>query len=403
MSSSQNGKLEITIDRRVFFYSVFIVAALVAVWFFKGIFAMLFIAYIINTGLRPVVDALETKKIPRVVSIIGIYLLLLIILSAIVIFTANSFISQVQSLFNALPEIADNILTLIQETVPAAERILPFDALRKDVAEFSTDAQKSSFFNEVIKRENLLVVASGAYGIFGSVADILIRIFTVMMVAGYMLARKHFYQPLVNYIPARRKETLLRTMDRINESLGTWIIGQLALMTFIGIITYFVLIIPGFFFGGYQLDEYAIPIALVAALLEALPTVGPFVTALIAGLFAVGTSGVEAVLYVGVTFTLLQNIEATLLVPMVMKRAVGVDPIISILAIIGGFQVYGIIGAAFVIPLLGIIKIVLSEVSGEYRLAKNNNLSNTQMPLNDAPNRTGQNSKRRAQANKEKK
>lgn len=383
MGNSHNAKLELTFDRRIFLYCLVILLAIAAVYFFRGIFAMLFIAYIISSGLRPLVDRLEANRVPRIVSIICLYVLGLVAISAIIIITANSFIEQVQNLLNALPLIADNVTNFLRDNVPAAERILPLDAIKTEVRNFTDDTQKSSFFTEIVKRENVLVVASGAYGVFGSVADVLIRIFTVLMVSGYMLNRKDFYQPFISYIPARRKATLRRTFARIEESLGTWIVGQLMLMLFIGLLTYFVLIIPGWFFESYQLDQYALPIALLAAVLEAVPNIGPLITGVIAAIFALGTTGIGAVVYISFASMVLQNIEATLLVPLVMKRAVGLDPIISILAIIAGFQVYGVLGAVLVIPLVGIGRIVLSELMKAYVKDQQSEVAPGQIRLDD--------------------
>jgi predicted PurR-regulated permease PerM len=127
------------------------------------------------------------------------------------------------------------------------------------------------------------------------------------------------------------------------------------------------LIIPGFFDPHYTLDDFALPIALMAGLLEAIPNVGPAITLILTSILAIGTNGAGTVLYVAVSFTVLQNLEAVFIVPMVMKRAIGIDPILSILGIIAGFQVAGVVGAILAIPLIGIAQIMVVAAANEYK------------------------------------
>jgi predicted PurR-regulated permease PerM len=144
--------------------------------------------------------------------------------------------------------------------------------------------------------------------------------------------------------------------------LGSWLGGQLLLMLIIGVATYLIVLIPGLFSSSYTLDDYALPIAIVAALFEGVPNLGPFMTMVFAVVMALGSSGIGAVVYVIVTFSLLQTVEANLVVPQILRKSVGTDPILSIIAIIAGFELGGVVGALLVIPILVVAKVIFEEL-----------------------------------------
>jgi predicted PurR-regulated permease PerM len=371
--STDLRKLEIKIDAKVLLYIAVIIAILTFAWTFRAVIVMFFIAYIINSSLRPIVNRLEKRRIPRSLSISALFLLIFVVFSLFGIFSTNTFVSQMQNLTNAIPNIALNMVDFVEDNAPALAEVLPLEAFRTEVSTLAAGAEESTFFSALVNQENLIQVVAQAYGIFGGVLDLMIQLFTIMVVSAYLLSRKDsIYQPLVNLIPTENKEALSRTLHKIDRNLGSWLLGQLALMVFIGVATYIVLMFPSLFFDGYRLHLYALPIAIIASFLEIIPNLGPFLTMIFAGIIALGTSGFIPVIYVAIMFTILQNVQAVFVAPQVMKRALGIDPIVSILAIIGALQVYGVIGAVLVIPVIAIIKIVVTEIIEEYKQQQKN-------------------------------
>jgi predicted PurR-regulated permease PerM len=132
-------------------------------------------------------------------------------------------------------------------------------------------------------------------------------------------------------------------------------------MLIIGIVTYLIIWVPSLFVQGYTLDEFALPIALVAGIFEFLPSIGPALTSILAGLIAFGTGGLGALVYVVISFAILQNLEAIFIVPMVMRKAVGIDPIVTILGILAALKLTGVLGAILVVPIIVVVKIAIVE------------------------------------------
>jgi len=134
--------------------------------------------------------------------------------------------------------------------------------------------------------------------------------------------------------------------------MGAWLRGQLILCFIIGL---------GVFIGLTVLGvEYALVLGLIAGLLEMIPYVGPWTAAALAIFIALGQAPALA-LIVLIYFVVLQQAENNLLVPKIMRKAVGLNPIISILAVITGAKLAGFIGVLFAIPVASALSILLQD------------------------------------------
>jgi predicted PurR-regulated permease PerM len=105
--------------------------------------------------------------------------------------------------------------------------------------------------------------------------------------------------------------------------------------------------------------QYALLIGLLAALFETIPYAGPILTAVIAILLAfLQTGGWIKPVLVLILFLVIQRIENDLLVPKIMQKAVGLNPIISIVSLLVGFRLLGVLGAILAIPVMAVVSIV---------------------------------------------
>jgi predicted PurR-regulated permease PerM len=341
-------------------------------WELRGVLVsicgMLFVAFIINAGLRPVINSLEKRRVPRWLAVALVYIALLVVLGVVVAVIATEFVNQIVNFFNALPDIVARLIAFVRTTLPFLENVIPLNLLEQEVEVFVEQALQSEIVLGFLSQDNLLTVLTRTLGVFSSVAELLVSVITILIISVYMVLReKPVYEGVLGLLPEKTAASWRSLLRKIESSLGSWMVGQVSLMFIIGFITYLIVLFPGFFDPTYTLDDFALPIALVAGIFEALPNVGPAITLVTTVILALGTSGVGTVAYVAVAFTLLQNIESVFIVPMVMKRAIGVDPILSILGIIAGFQLAGVIGAILAIPFIGIAQIFINEAAAEYK------------------------------------
>ena len=138
-------------------------------------------------------------------------------------------------------------------------------------------------------------------------------------------------------------------MVRLEKELGGWIIGEGCLMLIIGVVTFI-----GFYLIGVP---YALPLAVLAGLLEIIPNLGPIIAAIPAVLLAFVYGGAVTGSATLVFTIVVQQLENILIVPQVMKNTADVNPIISILLILAGLQIFGIVGALLAVPIYMSIRI----------------------------------------------
>ena len=129
--------------------------------------------------------------------------------------------------------------------------------------------------------------------------------------------------------------------NRMQKKLGLWLRGQLILCLVIFILTYIGLLILGV--------KYALIIAVIAGLTEFIPYLGPVLGA-IPAVFIAFTQSPTLALFTAILYIIIQQIENNFLVPKIMQKAVGLNPIVSIVAIMIGFSVGGVVGALLSIP-----------------------------------------------------
>jgi predicted PurR-regulated permease PerM len=153
-------------------------------------------------------------------------------------------------------------------------------------------------------------------------------------------------------IPQTKRETVGELITDVEEKLSNYVIGQGVLCLAVGtlaLIAYLVIGLP-----------HALTLALLAGLMEAVPFLGPTIGAVPAALVALSLSPLH-VLWVVVATAVIQQLENNLLVPRVMNRAIGVRPLVTLLAMFAFGSLFGVVGVLVSIPLAAILQLVLDR------------------------------------------
>ena len=294
-------------------------------WQIKAIIFIFFISFILASALSPIVDFLVAHKLPRGLSVLLIYLTFILLLAILVGSVIPPVVSQTRDLISSLP-------LLLGEAV--------FDSYSQNITNFL-----SQEFARVSGKA-LRVTVSLATGIFS--------IFTVLVITFYFLLDKsQFYQNLVGLAPLVYQERIKKGIFRVERKLGSWVRGQAFLATAVGLAVYLGLTVLGV--------GFTIPLAIIAGILECVPTIGPIISAIPAMIVASTVSPIQALLVAGL-YTLIQQLENNFLVPQVMKKAVGINPLVTIIALLVGGRMLGLVGAVLAVPIVGVVMIVGEEV-----------------------------------------
>lgn len=305
---------------------LFTVAVILGLWFLfviKEVLFLVFISFILMTALRPMVDGLAKIRIPRVLSILVIYALVFGLLGGVIASTVPSLVFQSTRLAQSLPQIVETLAP----------------TLNIDVQSFTQQIAPIS--------ENLVRVT---FGIFSNIFTLL----TVLAFTFYfLLERRNTETFLKSIMSDETASSIIAVVRSVEEKLGAWVRGQLMLMFVIGLLV---------FLGLTLLHvEFALPLAIIAALLEIVPVVGPILSAVPAVLLALATSPLLAISVVALYF-IVQQLENNIVVPMVMRRSVGLSPIITIFCLLVGGRLAGIVGAVLAVPLFLVLQVILAAV-----------------------------------------
>lgn len=314
---------KIEISPRTIFFILILLAGLWLVFFIRDILFLLFISFILMSAMRPLVDRLERYKIHRAIGTLLVYGVVLGGLTAI--------------FAGAIPSLVNQSTRLLQELPTYVLRVAP--SWNIDTREITQQLSPIG--------ENLVKVTVGIFS--NIVSTITVLVFTFY----FLLERRHLEQFLVDTLG---QETGKRTADivrLVEKSLGSWLLGELTLMGCVGLLSYL----------GLSLlrIDFVLPLAILAGLLEIVPMIGPIVAAVPAVLVALTVSPFLALATVALYFVV-QQVENNIFVPIIMKRAVDLPPVITILSLMVGGRLAGITGAVLAIPTVVMLRVVLTEL-----------------------------------------
>lgn len=315
--------------RNQFIFALFLV---VLFWFIvqiRAIIISIFLSYIIMAAVLPAVEYLQKKRFPKIIAVLIPYLGIFTAIFLLVLPLIPFFTEQIQSLIVNLPVFIDRSASALGLTVNPNQ-----------IEEYLTSELGSVGQSAVTLTSK----------VFGGIFSVL----TIIVVSFYLLMyNEAFKKSMANLFHNGSREYIHKIIDRVNEKLGAWLRGEVVLMLFIGTLSWIGLTILGL--------PYALPLALLAGLLEVIPTIGPIIAAIPAVIVALTISPTMAITVI-VLYMLIQALENQLLVPKVMQKAVGLNPVIVILSILIGANLLGVAGALLAIPFISFIIVVFKSL-----------------------------------------
>ncbi|MFI5275039.1 MAG: AI-2E family transporter, partial [Ktedonobacterales bacterium] len=193
---------------------------------------------------------------------------------------------------------------------------------------------------------NLVGVALGVFG--GLFTLILTMLITFYLVVDGARIREY----LLSFLPLSREAQARRVTDAMGLRIGGWLVGQLVLSAAIGVASFIALMLVGV--------HNALLLAVIAAVAELVPLIGPWIAAIPAVIVAFTQDPVKALLTV-IAYVIIQQLESNLLAPRIMGRAVRLHPLAVILALLAGASLFGILGALVAVPVASAISVLLDE------------------------------------------
>lgn len=315
---------KIEISHRTIVFTVFFLIFLYLLYSIRQILTIFFVALVLMSALNSVVSRLEKWRLPRALAILFIYLLVFGVLGFVIASLVPPLVEQTTVLVGRFPRYLENIgfHSLDQQSV--ANQFGQIGSLSANIVKLTV-------------------------GVFNNV----LSIFVLAVITFYLLMeRKNLDRYLTFFFGADGEKKAQVFVDELEKKLGGWVRAQLVLMVIVGLMSFAGLTLLGI--------DFALPLALLAGLLELVPNVGPTLAAIPAVLAGVAISPVMG-LAVFALYFLIQQLENNLIVPQVMAKGLGVNPLISLLSLVIGFQLAGVVGAILAIPVVLMLQVVYNQ------------------------------------------
>jgi predicted PurR-regulated permease PerM len=320
---------------------VLIVAGLVALGVAAAhVLLLLFIAILLASALEPMVGMIRSRlPLGRGATILVVYAAFFLTMFGLAFIVVPAAAEQAQKIIAALPP-------FFEEAKAWASQLRPAALARSVTAVIDSLA-------DVLKPppppdpDAVVEVGTAALEAVASFVTLLVIVFF------WIIEHARLQRYTLAFLPLERRGGAREAWNEIETRLGMWVRGQLILMGAMGVATgtvYALLGLPG-----------ALLLGLIAAITEAIPIVGPLLGAIPAILVAATVSPQLAVI-VTVVYVVLQFLEGSVLVPMVMRNTIGISPLLVLLSLLIGSAAGGLLGAFLAVPIAASIEIVLARL-----------------------------------------
>lgn len=329
---------------------VLIILFFIFLYILKDVIMIFMFSIVIASVVTPFANWLDARRFPRLFGVLGLYLLIFGLAIFILSLTVPYIAQEISQLSTALPQVVQQLSISLENVQRGSPQYLDFISEIQNILDsFSVYLQQSSqsVFNIVFE-------------IFGGILSFI----AIVVVAFYLSVMKGGIDSFIqSVVPADYEAYITNLWRRSETKVGRWIQGQLLLALIVGLTVYIGLALMGI--------KFALLLGILAMIFEIVPIVGPVLAAIPAVFFAfIQDPGLG--LWVIVFYVAVQQLENHLLVPVVLGKTTGLNPVVVIMALLIGNQLAGIPGMLLSVPLATIIVEMLEDLAKHKEEARQN-------------------------------
>ena len=347
MKSSPSERVVTWTTSQVVLATIFVVCVFLTFWLLyrlRDVLFLFFVAIVLGTAIRPSVDWLHRRGIPRATGIIIIYILIAGLVVGFLAMILPLLADQATEISRTVPEYYASFRSAL---INSDNRLLQNIGWRIP-SQITVLFNRGSNTEEMIDQvgQTLLYTNLILKGILGTLGVFLLAYYWTQ--EGNLILRS-----LLRIMPPQRKKNIREFLQLAESKLGGYVRGQGLLCVAVGVTAFISYLLIGL--------PYTLVLAIFAGVMEMVPVFGPALGAVPALLVALSIDPSKA-LWVVIATSVIQLLENAVLVPRIMKHSMGVNPIIVLLSLIAFGSVFGFIGALLALPLAAIIQLLVSRV-----------------------------------------
>lgn len=334
MESKENTTISIGIGTIVKFIVVILLFALA--FFLKDLVLVVLLSIVVASSVEPGTQWFVSRGVPRLFGVILIYLFIALLLAGVIFFLlipllseSSNFLRNSSNYFNPEAIINDGFLSS-----------QPFFA----------GLRESLDFEKLILQINVLTssISSNTLGSIATIFGGILSFFLTIILSFYFAVSQDGVGKFLKAItPLKHEEYVVSLWKRSQRKIGLWMQGQLILAVIIGVLVYPLLTLAGV--------PNSLLLAVLAAAFEIIPLFGPILASIPAVMIAFVTGGFPLAITVVFFYIFIHQIENHLIYPVVVKKVVGVSPVVSILALAAGWELAGFIGLILSVPIASVV------------------------------------------------
>ena len=340
--------IRITISSATLVKVLVILAIALAVYFLRSTILVLLTAVVVASAVDPAASWFGRLKVPRVLAVLLVYLIAFSIIAGTLFFFVPPLFEDISDFAFNIPA---QINTLINDNPTWSTSVTMFGNFS---TKFSVqDIVGSGFLSSSLPKNAIDLTRLVFSGIFDFIL--------IVVISFYLAVQKNGVENFLRVIiPSRREEYVIGLWRRTEIKIGRWMQGQLLLALIIGPLVFLGLTL-------FQV-KYALTLAIIASVFEIIPIFGPILSAVPAVIFGFGTDVTLGFILVGF-YLIIHQLENHLLYPLVVKKIIGVNPLVVIISLIVGAKLAGFLGIILAVPLATL----LMELVGDLEKRKHAN------------------------------
>lgn len=340
--------IRINISSGTIVKTLLIIVAASLLWYLRDIALILLTAIVIASAMEPGIRSLMRTGLPRILAVIFMYISITAVFGIALYFFVPMVLRDAAAFLAFLPEAVRNLTG-----AAGTDSALPLSNI-------------ASIFASADFVHNLSAALSGTpSGLFAIVSVFfggLLSFALVVVFSFYFSVQETGVDDFLRIVtPAQYEDYVLGLWKRAQDKIGRWMQGQLLLALIVGILLFLGLTI-------LQVP-FALLLAVIAALFELIPVFGQLLAMIPALVIAFGAGGTTFALLVGGLYVLVQQFEAHLIYPLVVRKIVGVPPLLVILSLIVGAKLAGFVGVLLSVPIAAALRELVNDLEARRRRA----------------------------------
>ena len=340
----KNQKQIIEISPSTIFKTLAVIALILVAYLIRDVLVILFFALIIASTASIPVNWLKKHRVPRIVGTIIVYIFAIAFIGFLLTIIITPLASELKQLSSFIPNVADDLSSGIK--------------FLKNIVH--DQSQIEQFF--VGLSEKLSQLSFDIFSVTGNVVGRIASFIIVLILSFYLTIEQEGVRKIIrSFMSENKKDYAINVWERGQKKLSRWFGSQLLLGLIVGLMTFVGLTI-------LQIP-YALALSVLAGIFELIPTIGPILSAIPAVAIAFIESPILALITLGL-YVIIQQLENHLLVPKIMQKTTGLNPVITILAILIGVKLGGILGMILAIPITMLITEFSSDIFGLTKFQK---------------------------------